>query len=126
MDRILKYHIGFSIFFIVVTAIVLFLAYLTAGSLYFGIEGLLIGDVGYFAASLFMAIMFGFVMVIVGYQVLYQFTMVYLDERILKVPEDCPKCEEKLDTECVKWIEEDKRAECPNCGEELKVTKVWE
>ncbi len=127
MDRILKYHIGFSIFFLVVAAIVLFFVYITAVSIAMGIEELLLtGDMWFFGAAVFMGCMYGFVAVVVGYQVLYQFIMTYLDERTLKVPDDCPNCEEKLDSDKVKWIEEEDRAECPQCGEELKVTKVWE
>ncbi len=67
---------------------------------------------------------YGFTAIIITY-VLFQFVKGYLDQRKLKVPEICTKCEEKLYSSDFKWIEPYNKAECPHCGVELKVTKEW-
>jgi len=118
-----KFHLFAFTLFAILTGIILLFVYLSVVILLMGIEELGLEN-PYFFASAFMSGGYGFTAIIIVY-VLFQFVEGYLDQRRLKVPEVCPECEEKLHSSDVKWIEEE-RAECPQCGVELRVRKVWE
>jgi hypothetical protein len=122
MNRV---HLGYRIFFALIAGLVLLFIYGSVASLLWALEELQIGDLGSFGVALFFSFGWGFTAAAIGF-VFYQVIKSYFDARTLIVPEDCPECKEGLHHDDLKWIEPEKKAECPHCGIEIKVTKEWE
>ena len=125
MNReVLKMQAFYLTFFSILTGIVLYFVFSSAASLLMGLEELQRGNFDSLVSPLFFGVGYGFTSAAIGF-VLYQIFKLYLDARTLKVPEVCHECNSYLDIYDVKWIEPEKKAECPHCGIPLKVTKVW-
>jgi len=118
----LKAYLFYGTLFAILSGLILFLAYLSAGSLFIGFEELGL-ESPYFFASAFLGIGYGITALSIAYIQLI-LVRAFLDARVFKVPEICPECKENLYSSTVKWFEEN-RVGCPHCGVSLKVTKGW-
>ena len=118
-------YLIYRTFFALIAGIILLFVYLSVTSLLMGLEELRMGKFGSFVWALFFSIGYGFTAVTIGF-VFYLMIKSYLDARSLIVPEICPECKADLHPTDLKWIEPEKKAECPHCGVSLKVTKGWE
>jgi hypothetical protein len=121
----LKIHLLHIAGFVFVFAIVLVFVILSVITFLAGLEQLWIGIVFYFFIACIMSFICAFNAAIFGRE-LHSSINDYLNSRTIKVPEVCPECKADLHPADVKWVEEWNKAECPHCGIEVKVTKVWE
>ena len=124
MDDTMKRHLTYGTGIVILGFFTLLLYSIVLYVFLGALEALSRGDLDYFGGYSLYSGMYAIIATLVGLW-LRQTINEWLSYRIPKIPEVCRECKKELHFHEVKWTGIYESAECPHCGVELEVTRVW-